>query len=428
MKIRKNVKISDLVTMKIGGKTRWVFELETLDDIADLVPELARHDIGKWFFLGGGANSFAVDEEFDGAIILNRIKDEINITNYSGDKSGLFEDEQKPFLEKAIPGGYKKALKILEEKEFLGPLKGYYIASVTSGMNWDKFVDFTVENGFTGVECLAGIPGTVGAAPVQNIGAYGQEVASTIRRVDVLDMRLDEAYPLPAEKCKFSYRRSIFNSEEHRGRFFIGRVYFALKRGKYTGEFYKSLVPALNMRFLYGLSKDETAKELEKGNTEKYLDTSKFSKEELKKFDDVAREPKNIAETVRLVRDSKLPNPDKIASSGSYFKNIYVGEDKIKELDEKGIPHHGTKINTAWLIEQTGLKGKTFHGFKVSETAPLVLENISGKSYGNLWLATKEISDAVYKKFGFKLEREPNLISNAIEDHDLVEVQFGYDW
>ena len=332
MKIRENVPISELVTMRIGGNARYVFELEDISEVFELIPELEKHGIKEWYFLGAGANTFATDNGFDGAIILN--------------KSSNIEVEDN---------GETVTFK------------------VSGGTNWDDFVDKTIELGCTGVECLAGIPGTVGAAPVQNIGAYGQEVSRAIVKISALDMGANKVVELEPDECDFSYRHSIFNSTA-RGKYYIFEVSFELKKGEIEGELYGSL--------------------------QKYLDENNIT----------SREPKILANAVRAVRDSKLPDPKFIASSGSFFKNVYVDESEIESLDERGIPHHGTKVNTGWLIENAGLKGKVFYGFKVSDKASLVLINESGKTYEDMQKAIKEISAAVEEKFGFKLEQEPNVI------------------
>lgn len=333
MIIRENVPISELVTMRIGGNARYVFELESLSEISELLSELKNHNIEKWYFLGMGANTFATDDGFDGAIILNKCSK----ISYKEHQDGSVEFE------------------------------------VSGGTNWDDFIDKTIELGCTGVECLAGIPGTVGAAPVQNIGAYGQEVATSITKIHALDMDTNEVVELDPSECDFSYRHSIFNSEK-RGKYYIFEVDFMLRKGEIEGELYGSL--------------------------QKYLDEKNIT----------SREPKVLAEAVRAVRDSKLPDPKEIASSGSFFKNVYVDESEVEDLDKRGIPHHGTKVNTGWLIENSGLKGKDFYGFKVSDKAALVLINESGKSYADMQKAIKEISDIVEEKFGFKLEQEPNVI------------------
>ena len=333
MKIRENVPISELVTMRIGGVARYVFELEREMEIVEAVEKMAELGISKYYFLGGGANTFATDTEFDGVIIINHY-DEILVEELPGEKV------------KFVAGG---------------------------GAKWDDLVDKTIEFGCTGVECLAGIPGTVGAAPVQNIGAYGQEVAKVISRVFAFDFSKKDFVWIDAEDCKFGYRRSIFNGRE-RGKYFIVKVEFILSKGEIEGELYHSL--------------------------QAYLDEKKIS----------SREPAVLAEAVRAVRDSKLPDPEKIASSGSFFKNIYVMPEEVADLDARGIAHHGTKVNTGWLLENAGLKGRDFHGFKISDKAALVLINESATKYADLEKAVAEISEIVYEKYGFKLEQEPNVI------------------
>ena len=333
MKIRENVPISELVTMRIGGIARYVFELEKELEITKAREMYDDYGLKQYYFLGGGANTFATDADFDGAIIINKYSD---------------------ILVEELPGGKVKF-------------------TVGGGAKWDDFVNKTVECGCTGVECLAGIPGTVGAAPVQNIGAYGQEVANVISRVFVADFSKKEFIWIDGEDCKFSYRRSIFNGRE-RGKYFIVKVEFILEKGEISGELYGSL--------------------------QAYLDEKEIT----------SREPAVLAEAVRAVRDSKLPDPEKIASSGSFFKNIYVTPEEEEDLDKRGIPHHGTKVNTGWLLENAGLKGRDFHGFKISDKAALVLINESATKYADLEKAVAEISEIVFEKYGFKLEQEPNVI------------------
>lgn len=333
MKIRENVPISELVTMRIGGNARYVFELEKELEIMKARELCEEYGLSEYYFLGSGANTFATDDNFPGAIIINKY-DEIVVEELSGN-----------------------------EVKF----------TVGGGANWDVFVDKATSLGCTGVECLAGIPGTVGAAPVQNIGAYGQEVSTSISRVYVADFLKKEFLWIDGDKCNFSYRRSIFNGRD-RGKYFIVKVEFILKKGEISGELYGSL--------------------------QKYLDEKEIT----------TREPAVLAEAVRAVRDTKLPDPKEIASSGSFFKNIYVTPEEVDDLDARGIPHHGTKVNTGWLLENAGLKGRDFHGFKISDKAALVLINDSAKSYSDLEKAVSEISEIVYEKFGFRLEQEPNVI------------------
>ena len=121
--------------------------------------------------------------------------------------------------------------------------------------------------------------------------------------------------------------------------------------------------------------------------------------------------PKAIRRMVSAIRADKLPDPKEHASAGSFFKNVYLNDDEAKEAETKGLPvYHGkdgNKINSGWLIEHAGLLGKTLHGMRVNEKAALVLINDDAKSYADLAAARQEIIDAVYEKFGYKLEQEP---------------------
>ncbi len=334
MKILENVRISDLVTMRIGGVARYVIEIFDKSELKEAYNFIKEQNL-PYFFLGGGANTFAKDDGFDGAIIINKI------TGITELEDGVFE--------------------------------------ANGGENWDKFVTETAEKGYTGIEAMAKIPGTVGAAPVQNIGAYGQDASQTIVSAEVFDFKTGEQKTIEKSEMDLSYRHSIFNSGEEKGRYFIISVKFQLKKGEIEGELYNSL--------------------------QRYMD----------EHNETDRSPKNIARMVAAIRADKLPDPETTASSGSFFKNVYVREEDIEKLDEKNIPHHGTKVNTGWLIENAGLKGKTFHGMKVSDKAALVLINESAISYEDLKQAREEISDAVYDKFGFRLEQEPVEIG---EEHD----------
>jgi UDP-N-acetylmuramate dehydrogenase len=170
-----------------------------------------------------------------------------------------------------------------------------------------------------------------------------------------------------------SYRHSIFNSGKNVGRYFITRVIVELKRGELQPPFYNSL--------------------------QKYLDENDIHE----------YSPETIRKAVRAVREAKLPDPDEIASSGSFFKNVYLKTDKeIRAAEAMGIPvWDGGKIPSGWLIENAGLKGAIFHGMRVSDKASLVLINESAKNYADLDAARKEIIERVREKFGYTLEQEP---------------------
>ena len=355
LKIEENVMIKDLVTMRIGGPARFVITVTKKEDIPEAYKFAKEHNLPVWI-LGGGANTFSKDDGFEGVIILDRIM-------------GISQVE--------TPEGE-------EEKEGVAYFKAY------GGEQWDDLVTFVSERGYSGVEAMAGIPGTAGAAPVQNIGAYGQEVTQVIVSVEAYDTKLKKFVIVPASEMKMSYRKSIFNSGENVGRYFIYSTTVRVKKGQLNPPFYRSLQAYVD----------------EHGETD-------FS-------------PLNIARMVKEVRNSKLPDPEKIASAGSFFKNVYLTDEEADEAETRGIqvwrnakevgpdsPEKRTNlVNSGWLIEEAGLKGKVFHGMKVSDKAALILINESAKSYADLAAAREEIAKIIFEKFGFKIEQEPDEIES----------------
>ncbi len=353
LKIEENVMIKDLVTMRIGGPARFVITVTKKEDIPEAYKFAKEHNLPVWI-LGGGANTFSKDDGFEGVIILDRIM-------------GISQVE--------TPEGE-------EEKEGVAYFKAY------GGEQWDDLVTFVSERGYSGIEAMAGIPGTAGAAPVQNIGAYGQEVTQVIVSVEAYDTKLEKFVIVPASEMKMSYRKSIFNSGENVGRYFIYSTTVRVKKGQLNPPFYRSLQAYVD----------------EHGETD-------FS-------------PLNIARMVKEVRNSKLPDPEKIASAGSFFKNVYLTDEEADEAETRGIqvwrnakevgpdsPEKRTNlVNSGWLIEEAGLKGKVFHGMKVSDKAALILINESAKSYADLAAAREEIAKIIFEKFGFKIEQEPDEI------------------
>lgn len=335
MKIREQVPITELTTMRLGGEARYVITVAEVAEVAEAYAFAAERDLPVWA-MGGGANTIGHDEGFNGVIILNELKG-MEVVEESGDKIVL---------------------------------KGM------GGEVWDDFVAFACERGFSGIEAMSLIPGTVGAAPVQNIGAYGQDIAQVVQSVEVFDTQTQEVKVLEKSELKMGYRRTRFNAGEDAGRFFIISLTVELKRGELQPPFYNSL-----QRYIE-----------EHGETD-------FS-------------PNNIRRMVMEIRSAKLPDPVETASAGSFFRNVYVDQAGADAAEAAGIPiwrnaDGGGKINSGWLIEACGLKGKEMFGFKVSEKAALILINESAKSYADLAKARATIVDAVQEKFGYVLEQEP---------------------
>lgn len=331
MNIRENIPISTLTTMRLGGPAKFVIEIESAEECTEAF-EFVKEKGLPFYFLGAGANSLGLDAGFDGALIINKIK----------------------------------GIEVLQESE------NEFTVKVAGGEIWDDFVQFVVGHNFSGVEAMSKIPGTVAAAPVQNIGAYGQEAKDTIAKVEVYDSLLDEYKEIPAENCDFAYRHSIFNSGEAKGRYFILSVTFKFIERQLKQPFYNSL--------------------------QTYLDAH-----DIKDYS-----PKSIYEAVAAIRADKLPDPATTASAGSFFKNIILNTPP----ENKDIPFRETKdgqykVNTGWLLEHANLKGRNFHGFKVSDKAALVLINESAKTYADLEQAVAEIQAIIKDKFGLTLEPEP---------------------
>ena len=335
MKIRENVLISELTTMRLGGAARFVLEVESKDDVVEAFRFAEERGLPVWM-MGGGANTLGHDEGFPGVVILNKLR----------------------------------GIEIVREENGEMVLRGM------GGEIWDDFVRFACERGYSGIEAMSMIPGTLGAAPVQNIGAYGQDLAQVIESVEAFDTQTGEFVTLGKDEMNMSYRHTRFNTGEDAGRFFIVAMTVKLKEGELEPPFYNSLQRYID----------------EHGETD-------FS-------------PKNIRKMVSAIRSEKLPDPEKVASAGSFFKNVYVNKTGADAAAAQGIPlwrnEDGSgKINSGWLVEACGLKGKAMRGIRVSDKAALVLINEGAESYADLAAAREEIIGAVAEKFGLVLEQEP---------------------
>ena len=369
MKVNENILISSLTTMRLGGPARFVLEVETPEEVADAYGFAEQYHLPT-FVLGYGANTIGHDEGFNGVIIINRMKG-ISI------ETPISAPEEKSDLasgQSSLSEGHKtwaSAPERPEERELdHSPIK----LKIMGGEYWDDVVEYACNKGLTGIEALSKIPGLAGAAPVQNIGAYGQEIADTLVEIDVYDT-LDRTYKtLSRADLNFSYRKSILNTTS-KNRYFVISITLELKPGEMPRPLYNSI--------------------------EQYIAT----------FNITDYSPMSIRNIVSTIRANKLPDPLVQASAGSFFKNIYLDESAADAAEAKGYPVYrgkdGNKINSGWLIEQAGLKGKLIHGFRVSDKAALVLINESAKSYQDLANARNEIIGKVYDKYGFWLEQEP---------------------
>jgi len=351
MTIQENVPLAPLTTLQVGGAARYFAELRREDDVREAAQFAKAREL-PLFVLGGGSNLVVADSGWPGLVLRIAI---------GGITSPTTPD---------APGNA-------------------VLFSVGAGVNWDDFVAQAVVQNCAGVECLSGIPGSVGGTPVQNVGAYGQEVADTIESVRALDLKEDRIVVLPKPACGFRYRTSIFNTTE-RGRYIILRVNFRLKRGG---------APSL-----------------------KYADLQKHFAERLAE----KKTPPSLAEVreaVREIRRSKgmliVPGDDDCRSAGSFFKNPVLSEAQFKDLAERAeskgleIPSYPAldaqrKVSAAWLVEHSGFaKGHAVGPAGISHKHALALINRGEAKASDIFGLKDEIQRGVQKAWGILLEPEP---------------------
>jgi UDP-N-acetylmuramate dehydrogenase len=254
--------------------------------------------------------------------------------------------------------------------------------AVAAGERWDDFVRWTLGQGYAGMENLILIPGTVGAAPIQNIGAYGCEVAEFVESVEAWDTREHRVVTVDHATCAFAYRDSLFKREP--GRYIVTAVRFVLPRQRALRTDYAGI-----------------AEELQRMGVDKPA-------------------PFHVAEAVVHLRTKKLPDPAVIGNAGSFFKNPVVDRALAESLARA---HSGLvawpageghcKISAAWLIEQAGFKGLREGDAGISNRHALVLVNHGKASGKQLWALAQKVMHGVHEKFGVQLEPEPLVIGSA---------------
>lgn len=328
------VRFSEITAFRIGGKIKNYFEVKNVEEITAAV-KFAKENNLPIFILGDGTDILVSDKDFDGVVI-----------KYVGNNISIEGD-------------------------------GTVIAG--AGANWDELVGESVKKGFQGLEGLSGIPGTVGAAPIQNIGAYGSELKDTFIELAAFSIKDEKVVIFTKKDCEFGYRESIFKKEGYWQKYIIMSVKLKLSKDKYGKSNYESL--------------------------KKYLDSEKPTILE-------------IRNAVLKVRAEKLENPKLVGNAGSFFKNPIIDEKTKIELVKKYpdivvYPFDDKfKVFAGWLIEKAGWKGKSYKNAAVSAKHALILINKTGKANAKeVYDLSQDIIDDVYKKFGIKLDREVQLIS-----------------
>lgn len=294
----------------------------------------------KHLFLGGGSNLLFINN-YDGLVIKVEIK----------------------------------GIKILHEDENVVTLE------VGAGENWHAFVMYCVDRNWGGIENLSLIPGTVGAAPMQNIGAYGVEIKKNILGVEAIEIRSGESKYFSNSECNFGYRESIFK-QNAKDKYLISSVTLTLtKKNHQFNTSYGAIDEVLKQQGVQQLS------------------------------------VKSISNAVIHIRSTKLPDPSRLGNAGSFFKNPSIQAD-LHDFIKKQYPtlpsyptHDGlVKIPAAWLIEQCGWKGKTFDNIGVHQHQALVIVNYGGGEGQKIWELAMNIRDSVKEKFNIILQPEVNVI------------------
>ncbi|MCK5538372.1 MAG: UDP-N-acetylmuramate dehydrogenase [Bacteroidales bacterium] len=253
-----------------------------------------------------------------------------------------------------------------------------YLIKADAGVNWDSFVEKCVENNWYGLENLSGIPGKVGAAPIQNIGAYGVELKDFIEKIETINLETHELEIFYHDQCNFGYRDSIFK-QSLKGKHVITAVYFSLLKEPNLITNYKAV------------------------------------EEELNKIGPATAQ--NLRKAILNIRESKLPKPIDFPNAGSFFKNPIISLSEFKKIKSKNpeIPHYiesdkKVKIPAAWLIEQCGFKGYKNGKVAVHDKQALVIINTGGANAQDILNLADKICSKVKKTFGIQLEKEINLI------------------
>lgn len=341
MQIQQNVPLSQHSTMRLGGVAAYAADITGRKELLEAVAWAAQANV-PILMIGTGSNIVWKDQGFSGLLLVNKIM--------------RFEEQ-------------------FEDQE------NYYV-TIGAGENWDEVVARTTAKGMTGIEALSLIPGTAGATPIQNVGAYGQDISQTLVTVEAYDLQSQKFVTIPNMDCGFAYRTSRFKTTD-RGRYLITAVTLHLLKGNPQPPYYRAV--------------------------QAYFEEHNITNPT----------PQIMRDAVIDIRQHKLPDPAEVANNGSFFANPLISEEQFSQLaadfpDIPGWPASDgrVKIPAAWLLEQTGFKD--FHdresGMGTWPAQPLVLVNESATQTAQLLSFRQKIVAAVQKRFGITLEQEPELL------------------
>lgn len=340
MKVLENVSLAEHTTLHLGGLARFFVSVQTLEELRDALT-FAKEKAHPVFILGGGSNVLFSDLGWSGLVIHMALLGRAYTEDSKGDAQVIAH----------------------------------------AGEVWDQLVEESVGQGLWGLENLSRIPGTVGAAPVQNIGAYGVEVKDVIDWVEVLDTETNTMHLLSVSECAFGYRDSIFKHEKGK-KYIVTRVAFRLSTHPKPKLEYKDL------REYFDGRKDVRVSE--------------------------------VRDAVNTIRERKFPNMAKIGTAGSFFKNPVVGKVLHKEMEswlDAPVPcyevdERHVKIPLAWILERLGWKGKKMGTMGCWDAQPLVLVHYGGGTASELILFARSVMKDVKEKTSIKIIPEVNIVTN----------------
>lgn len=341
MYILENTPLSTLSTMRLGGNARYMTDVNDRKDVQEAY-RWAKEQNLPVIMIGEGSNIIWTDGGFNGLVLVNKI---LGFDIYEEDEENIY-------------------------------------VTVGAGEHWDDVVERVVERGFSGIEQLSLVPGTAGATPVQNVGAYGREIADVLTTVEAFDTKEEKFVTIMASDCEFGYRTSRFKTSD-KNRYLITAITIRVNKLLPKPPFYSAI--------------------------EKYFEENSIS----------VYSPALIRKAVIAIRMSKLPDPTKVANVGSFFHNPVVESSKASLLSNQyeNLPHwpidnNHAKLSAAWLIEQAGFKD--FHhketGMSTWPTQPLVFVNEKAVSTADLLKFKMLVVEKVKKKFDVDLVQEPELI------------------
>ena len=338
LKIQKNIPLAPYTTLRIGAPAEFFAVIKSREDLDEAIA-WANKNRKTIMVLGGGSN-ILISKKIKGLVLKNEIR----------------------------------GMEVIDRQA------DYALVEGKSGESWTKFVNFTLDHGYYGLENLFLIHGTVGAAPVQNIGAYGVELKDSFYHLKAIDLKTGHEKIFAKKDCRFAYRNSVFKTK-FKGKYFIYSVTVKLSR-------------QADFKLDYGSIREEL---LKKGISNPYAS--------------------DVIRVIGEIRNAKIPSPGLLPNAGSYFKNAEISQAKFQSLLEKypGLPGFPAgrakmKVPAGWLIEQTGFKGKKFGPAWMYEKQALILVHNGRADAKQVLALAKKVKAAVRKKFGIDLSEEINVI------------------